>query len=348
MTIEYLGNKSRLLDFVLQPLWEHEEIQTVADVFCGTASISRALAERGRRVIANDHLHLCATLAEAALLGSPTPTFQGLSEVSGKRGGESRYSAVISALNATKPVRGFFYRTYSPASAADGGGRMYLSEANAQKIDAIRRKIARWEPVLTRSERAILLRDLVRAVTRVSNTAGTYGCYLKTWKPRARDPIVLTPLLSPALPDRAHQVHRGDASDVAGAVEADAVYLDPPYTKRQYAAYYHLLETLVVGDEPSVTGSTGLPLWQAKRSDFCYSRRAPTALGEILGRVRARHVFLSYSEDGHIPHESIVAIMTRFGTVRWWEKPTPRYRSNSSRSTHRRVRERLYHLNLEI
>src|SRR5688500_11074155 len=119
MTIEYLGNKSRLLDFVLHPLLECRDIQTVADVFCGTASISRALAERGRRVIANDHLHLCATLAEAALLGSPTPMFHDLSGVSRKRRSEPRYSAVIHALNATKPVRGFFYRTYSPASSAD-------------------------------------------------------------------------------------------------------------------------------------------------------------------------------------------------------------------------------------
>ena len=44
----------------------------------------------------------------------------------------------------------------------------------------------------------------------------------------------------------------------------DTVYLDPPYTKRQYAAYYHVLETLAYGDEPEVSGVTGLRPWEGK------------------------------------------------------------------------------------
>jgi adenine-specific DNA-methyltransferase len=347
MTIEYLGNKGQLLDFILRPILELGDVDTVADVFCGTASVSRALAERGRRVIANDHLHLCATLAEAELLGSATPCFDGLSDAIAPRHGEPRYSAVVRTLNETEPFAGFFYRTYSPASSAHGAARMYLTEENAGKVDAIRMRIADWDGALTRGERAILLRDLVRAVTRVSNTAGTYGCYLKTWKRRAREPIVLAALSSRELPQRSHEVHRGDACELAGAVEADALYLDPPYTKRQYAAYYHLLETLVIGDHPRVTGSTGLPHWQEKRSDFCYSRRAPDALREILLRVRSRHVFLSYSGDGHIPHETVVTIMQGLGRLRWWERPTRRYRSNSRGRPHGLVPERLYHLKLQ-
>jgi len=347
MTIEYLGSKSQLLDFVLRPILEQADVHTVADVFCGTASVSRALAERGRRVIANDHLHLCATLAEAQLLGSATPCFDGLGDVIAPRDGESRYSAVVRQLNEAEPVAGFFYRTYSPASSLNGAGRMYLTEDNAGKVDAMRLQIADWEGALTRGERAILLRDLVRAVTRVSNTAGTYGCYLKTWKPRARQPIALAALPTSELPRRSHEVHRSDACEVAGAVEADALYLDPPYTKRQYAAYYHLLETLVSGAHPPVTGSTGLPPWQEKSSDFCYSRRAPAALRELLDRVRTPHVFLSYSEDGHIPHETILTIMRGLGRVRWSERATRRYRSNSRGRDRGLVPERLYHLVLQ-
>ena len=32
----------------------------------------------------------------------------------------------------------------------------------------------------------------------------------------------------------------------------DTVYLDPPYTKRQYASYYHIPETIAYHDEPKV------------------------------------------------------------------------------------------------
>ena len=39
----------------------------------------------------------------------------------------------------------------------------------------------------------------------------------------------------------------------------DAVYADPPYTKRQYAAYYHILETIAAGDRPLISGDDWTP-----------------------------------------------------------------------------------------
>ncbi len=344
MAIEYLGNKTQLLDFVLDPIVGRRDVGTVADVFCGTASVSRALGLRGKRVVANDHLALCATLAEAALLSPPEPRFRTLRAEVRAAGGETTYDAVVRVLNTLVPEPGYFHATYSPASAPDGVVRMYLTEANAAKVDAVRARIEQWGPLLTRGERAVLLRDLVRAVTRVSNTAGTYGCYLKRWKPRALEPLQLEAQPSEPLRGSGHQVHHGDATELVAELDVDAVYLDPPYTKRQYAAYYHLLETLVSGDRPLVEGSTGLPPWQERSSDFCYRRRAPRALERIVERVRAPHVFLSYSEDGHITHEQILGILGAHGRVRSWEHVARRYRSSALRHRGECVRERLYHL----
>src|SRR5690606_16072947 len=81
----------------------------------------------------------------------------------------------------------------------------------------------------------------------------------------------------------------------------DVVYLDPPYTKRQYAAYYHLLETIALGDEPSVEGVTGLRPWREKASDFCYRTRALGALTSLVNKLPARRIVISYSDDAHIP-----------------------------------------------
>src|SRR4051794_11048311 len=171
MAIEYLGNKSRLLGFVTEPIDRVHGLDSIADLFCGTASVSGALRAQGLRVVANDHMRLCATLAEAALLADGPPR---------------HYDELLATLNALPPEPGFFHRTYSPA-----GGRMYLTEANAAKIDAVRAQIEAWS--LSRADKATFLRDLVVAVTAVSNTAGTYGCYLKTWKRRALQPLVLLP-----------------------------------------------------------------------------------------------------------------------------------------------------------
>src|SRR5680860_312905 len=145
---------------------------------------------------------------------------------------------------------------------------MYLTERNAARVDAIRSKIDEWATLLSRPERAILLSTLIAAVARVSNTAGTYGCYLKTWKERSIQPLHLLPARPSKINASGHEVYLAEASELVPAVNVDAIYLDPPYTKRQYAAYYHLLETLASGTRPIVTGSTGLPPWREKQSDF--------------------------------------------------------------------------------
>lgn len=345
MPIEYLGNKRRLLDFIVAPIVA-SGARSVGDLFCGTASVASALGRRGLRVVANDHLTLCATLAEASLLAPAAPSFSGLNGAIDVRRGESRYQAAVRALNELTPVGGFFFRTYSPASGSADGGRRYLTEANAARVDAIRETIAQWSPLLSRGERALLLRDLVVAVSRVSNTAGTYGCYLKRWKERALHPLWLT-TRSPRPPAvGGHEVHCQDATAILPTVAVDAIYLDPPYTKRQYAAYYHLLETLVRGDSPNVTGSTGLPAWQDRRSDFCYRRRAASALSELVDRANVHHLFLSYSDEGHITHEQVVEILGGRGTLRWHERISPRYRSSALAHSASLVTERLYHLEL--
>ncbi len=319
------------------------DIRSVADVFCGTGAVSHALGLTGRRIVASDHLRLCVTLAEASLL-APAPSFSGLRDDVRPRPGESMYEALLYAVQKEPAHPGFIHATYSPASGRHGQQeRRYFTEENAARIDTVRARIGMWEDRLTRGERAVLLRDLVVAASRVSNTAGTYGCFLRQWKARALEPLRLEPRLDP-YPGDGHEVHRGEAVDAARIGTVDAVYLDPPYTKRQYAAYYHVLETIVVGDEPAVGGVTGLRPWKDRASDFCHRRRAPQALRTLLTGVNARKLFLSYSDDGHVEHETIVEILRSHRTVRWWEQPLRRYRS--SRLEHRGavVNERLYAL----
>jgi adenine-specific DNA-methyltransferase len=327
-----------------------DHVRRVADLFTGTGVVAKAFANQGMQVTANDQLVLCATLAEAALLRDVQDPFSVLATELARGRGETAYQAVLRTLNQSVAAEGFFFRTYSPASSVDGDGRMYLTEQNAARTDAMRSQIETWSPLLSRWERAILLRDLVRAVTSVSNTAGTFGCYLKSWKARALNPIRLAE--GPLGHDRGwvREGHRVTCGEVAGLAPAlrdvDAAYLDPPYTKRQYAAYYHLLETLVANTTPSVTGSTGLPNWAVNQSDFCYKRKAPTALSHLVASLDVPILLVSYSSDGHIAHDEMVALLERHGQVGWSEAVRPRYRSGSGagQGSNASVIERLYRL----
>jgi len=337
--IEFLGHKASQVGAIVEAISDAVGPRgRVADVFCGTAAVSAALRSAGYAVDANDTLALCTTWAEARLETPRTPTFAGLA-----LGGVPNYPAVIEILNGLPPVKGFVWRNYSPASRMTASiARMYFTEENAARIDAVRRQIREWEPALTRGEHALLLACLVYAVGRVSNIAGTYGCYLKYWKPRALQPLHLLALQPGSGRSRGHRVTRGDAVIAASQSSADITYADPPYTKRQYAAYYHVLETIVLDDEPAVTGSTALRPWRSQASDWCYRSRATGALEQLVAKVSSPFLLLSYNDDGQIPHPTILDVMSSYGTVRFSEHPQQRYRS--SRLPHRgaTVQERLY------
>jgi adenine-specific DNA-methyltransferase len=351
MSIEFLGHKKNLLPFILtqiQRTGANDLHGNFVDLFCGTAAVSTAFKRAGWRVIANDHLYWCSLSAEALLLNDDDPPFSGVQQFLPKPQRKllnpSVYETVLSYLNGLPAKKGFIYRNYSPAAKSNGdGGRMYFTENNAKRIDAIRVKIEEWGPRLTKGERALLLWDLIRASNAVSNIAGTYGCYLKYWKERAKQPLLLMrSALNPS--SQVHEVFCEDANRFVEMVEGAIIYADPPYTKRQYAAYYHLLETIALADEPELTGSTGLRPWEEKASDYCYRKRAPHALQDLVSKLNCKHFFLSYNEDGQIPHPVILEILKGSGVVKFFEAPYRRYKSSLRPHKGDGVVERLYHL----
>jgi adenine-specific DNA-methyltransferase len=341
--VEFLGNKTSLLPWITGAI--RAEVPSggrVADVFSGTAAVAAQMRAAGYSVHANDVLPLCVTWARARILAPSTPSFEGLRDEIGLGDGDA-LEAAISHLNGLPGEAGWVTQNYTPASKETSGHeRMYLTETNGAKVDAIRREIHRLQPWLTEPEYSLLLTSLVAAVSAVSNVAGTYGAFLKTWKPRALQPIVLKPVRAGLGSGEQNLVTSTDAEIAGAETDADLVYADPPYTKRQYAAYYHLLNTLVQDQDPSLTGSTGLPNWRQWGSDWCYSRKAPRALENLVAKCAAPKFILSYSSDGHIPHPTIMDILNTYGRAQFLNSDYRRYKS--SRLDHRSstVTERIY------
>jgi adenine-specific DNA-methyltransferase len=336
--MEFLGHKADWVGRIVEVIADYAgRGATVGDLFCGTALVSAQLRAEGYRVLANDTLLLCATWARARLLAESSPRFRGLRAL-----GAEPYDEVIGQLNAASPRRGYCWRTYSPASRGRTcrHARMYFTEANAARIDGIRAQIEIWRPALTTAEHALLISCLVDATVRISNVAGTYGCYLKEWKSRALQPLHLRALRPGAGSNQNHSVILGDAS-VAASRELAVVYLDPPYTKRQYAAYYHVIETIARGDAPNVQGRTGLRDWRPQSSRWCYRRRAPAALWSLLQANKSPLVLLNYNDDGQIPHTVLMEVLRRHGKVTVEQRTVRRYRANRLRGNDH-VDERLY------
>lgn len=325
MAIRYIGSKARLVD-ALRPFIGRKGRRDgfFVEPFCGTGVVAEAAAQLGWPVRLNDHLGSAVTMAAARLVCRGQARFRHL-------GG---YARAVEQLNGLPPERGFIWSEYSPASASRVGvTRMYFTEANAGKIDSIRAQIRTWAEARAVSsvEERLLIADLLGAANHVANIAGTYGCFLRKWIPQAEKPLTLVP--RKLFPGKARvEVSVGDVEAVRVSPR-DLVYLDPPYTKRQYAAYYHILETISEGDSPEVSGVTGLRPWREKASDFCYRSRALKAIVRLVGSLKSDRILLSYSSEGHVPLGPLEVALSRIGRVQIHDvRKIGRYRPNQAAS----------------
>lgn len=348
MSIDFLGNKKQLEAFLMDNLAPYiTPGKTFFDLFSGSGSVSLMIKKRGMNVIANDFMFFSSTMTKAILENGGDPRFDGLkNEIEINE--EDSYGSVISYLNSLEGEDGFIYKHFSPAALEyDGIERMYFTIDNARKIDAIRNKIETWSDLIRPEQKALLILDLLEAVSGVSNIAGTYGCYMKYWKEKALSPICLqkSNLVNP-IEDQTFATYNRYANDIISEYDADIIYMDPPYTKRQYSAYYHILETIALADSPSIIGKTGLRDWRQKSSDYCYKRKAPNALQDLLEKARGSIFVMSYNNEGQIPHDVIMNIMKEHGKVLFYETPYRRYKSNNKNAKADEVIERLYILEM--
>jgi adenine-specific DNA-methyltransferase len=260
------------------------------------------------------------------------------------------YEETLKHLMSLPLRRGLFVREYSNAGQPRAGTppRSYLTGANAARVDAIRSKLRSWEDqhLLTMNEKALLRHDLVLAVNRVANIAGTYGHFRSSWSSSALRELVLTPSTFEAGRTAQHRIFQGPAERVADGLSADLCYLDPPYMKRQYAANYHLVETLARGDEPEAYGLSGLRDWWDQYSDFCSKRRLGDAFAAIFAKMDCGRFLVSYSEDGLFGREALMKMFSDFGSVTCYEFTNARFRSNAGGQGHR-VTEYLFDLTVD-
>lgn len=376
--MRYIGNKTRLLGFI-QRAAEAVGLThgTMHDAFSGTASVGRAFKELGWRVASSDIMTYSYVFQRAYVVSQRSPAFARLrsgvgdirstlrsarfrdalarrrARLAGAASG-STLESISEYLSAwIEPEQGFMTRHYSPY-----GGRMYFTEENAGRIDAIRRRLHDWraEGLIGDDEFFALLAALIEAADRVANTAGVYAAYIKSWQPNAIRPLTLAPL-APVRGPRGAQAHQDDAATVAAILgPVDLLYVDPPYNSRQYAGYYHVPEIIARGwfdDPPAIAGKTGLLAAREQRSAWCSARRVEGALVELLQSTRARHILVSYNSEGLLPEDSMLSILARFSTdhhVRRFTHTYRRYRADSDHSRRRfregELREVLYYARL--
>lgn len=370
--MRYIGNKTRLLPFILEAVTSLGLGPGAAhDACAGTAVVGRELKVAGWRVASSDIMTYSYVFQRAYVVAQRVPSFAELRagdpdvrramrserfRAAVGRRGPGALSSVCEYLSRwLEPERGFVAGHYAPA-----GGRMYFTDDNAMRIDAIRVRLHDWhaEGLIGDDAFYILLAALLEGADRVANTAGIYAAYIKSWQPNAKRALNLE-ARHPIRGARGSTAHLADAQKVAGQIgPVELLYIDPPYNSRQYAGYYHIPEVIARGwfnELPVARGKTGLirDATGTTRSAWCSSKGAERALRELLADTQARHVLVSYNSEGVLNEAVLRRVLGDAaidGRSRRFVREYRRYRADRDHAKRRyradALRELLYHAQL--
>ena len=295
--MNYIGSKYKLSDFISSSVksivGEDLSDKIFCDLFAGTGVVGRNFKKEVKKVISND--------------------MEFYSYVLNKNYIENHefldYEIYIKELNETNGEKGFIFNEYSENGKAN---RLYFSEHNGKKIDAIRTKIEFWktEKKISSALYYFLLASLLESADKVANTASVYGAFLKKIKKTAQKELILEPAIF-EINSHSHEVYNEDSNILIKKIKGDILYLDPPYNAREYGANYHLLNTIAKYDNFTPKGKTGLRDYS--KSAFCKKKEVEKSFDDLIKNANFKYIFLSYNNEGIMSSETIKKILSNYG-----------------------------------
>lgn len=327
--MNYIGSKYSLIGFLetyinktLQLCGETRRPSKMvfADLFAGTGAVSGSFKKQGYTVISNDIQYYSYVISKHIV------------ENDGNLDAE-RCKKLIFDLNEIDGAEGFIYKNYSyEGTAGQEFRRMYFSDFNAKKCDALRMEIElrRNEKKIDENEYYFLLGSLLNSIDKYANTASVYGAFLKKLKYSAQKEMQLVPL--PIIHGNANgKVYNEDAIKLIKTVSGDILYLDPPYNERQFCANYHILETIARYDEPVIKGKTGLREYSSQKSVFCVKNKVADAFEYLIENADFKYIFLSYNNEGLMSLDTIEKIMKKYGEYKVYSMTKRRFKADNAR-----------------
>lgn len=310
--MNYIGSKHKLSDFIKQSVYsvvgQQLSDKVFCDIFAGTGIVGRNFKTEVKQVISND-LEYYSYVLNRSYIGNNQPF---------------EYLDLIEELNNLKGVPGFIFEEYSYNGS---GQRMYFSEQNGKKIDAVRQKILQWknEKKISEDQYFFLLTSLLESADKVANTASVYGAFLKAIKKSAQKEMLIQPAVF-EVTDYKHLVYNSDSNTLIKEISGDILYLDPPYNARQYGANYHLLNTIAKYDNFVPRGKTGLRAYN--KSEYCSKRVVSESFEELIKNAQFKYIFLSYNNEGLMSEQDIKTILSKYGRYELFSTEYQRFKAD--------------------
>lgn len=297
----YLGNKYKLLPFITRVVEnECKNINTVADIFAGTGAVASAFIDK--KITTNDIMY-SNYICHVAWFSS-------------EHYSEEKVIKIITQYNNLKITEDNYM--------SDNFSNTYFSLDDCRKIGFIRQDIEDKfnSGYINARERALLITSLLYAMDKIANTCGHYDAYRQGVKFEKHLELYV-PQPEPDVNEN-NVCYNMDTNELAPEIEADLIYIDPPYNSRQYCDAYHLLENVARWEKPEVFGVARKMDRTALKSDYC-TQKATVAFENLIDSIHAKYILLSYNNmankgndrsNAKISDDDIMKILSKKGKVK--------------------------------
>lgn len=175
--MRFIGCKTLLLDNIKQVIDENVKgAESFCDIFSGTSTVARYF-KRWYQVYSNDLLYFSYVLQRGTIQNDKLPAFKKLNKIKNIKDPIDYFNSLSNSDMENLPQeKRFFQNNYAPT-----GGRMYVNDENALRIDYARITVEDWhnEGLIDDDEYFYLVACIVEGIPFVSNTSGTYGAFHK-------------------------------------------------------------------------------------------------------------------------------------------------------------------------
>ncbi len=264
----YIGSKADLSDWIMESIQKNCSGDIFADIFAGTAIVTKKAAQKYSKLIVNDFLYSNNIIYKA---------FFDINDWDKKK--LEQYIEKWNKKDTNKLKENYF--------SVNFGGKFFNID-DAKKIGAIREDL-QFSNLFNEKEKNILLASLIYSIDKIANTVGHYEAYFHV---NSIPQQFIYQIINPS-PIKNIEIYREDVASLVKKIKADIIYMDPPYNSRQYSRFYHVLENLVKWEKPKLEGVALKPPVE-NMSEYC-RKNAPVVFKELIDNLQCKFIAVSYN-----------------------------------------------------
>ena len=271
----YTGSKQKITNWINEIIDnECNHCESFCDLFAGTGCVTNSVINKFKTFYINDFLFSNEIIYKGFFLKENYDLKKII-----------RFAEFYSNLDPNSIEPNYVSKNY--------GGK-YFEKNDALKIGFIRQHLEDHKNELNDKEYSILLSSLVYSFDRCANTVGHYEAYFKNAKLRSSFEFeLIKPVITGSDDKRNIYIFREDSNELVKRIKCDVVYIDPPYSSRQYSRFYHVIENIVEWKKPKLYGAALKPEPE-NMSEYC-SSKAIDAFTRLVGCLDCKYIIVSYN-----------------------------------------------------